>query len=402
MAKIRKINDKFIVDYRLRGERHRPEFKTRSEALEFMKSVVRLKFLGESTESGKIEDVLVEEAAENYLETVSKKKGAATYETEKTYFQKLTDFFPETLVSSIRLLDLQRFENHLKAGSVALLAKDGKWIVTFYNRKGTKRVEFAKKWEAENYQKEIQGQTKPLANSTINRHFNTYRNFFGYCKKWNYIKDNPCENLTKLKESKYRPRIWTPEEKNLVFAVVPQWAKDCFWFASKTGLRQQEIISVKRTDYDPRNKTLTVGSWKGGGDENLRIIPLLPDVDAFVKEKLISHSAKTILVNEKGQPIRNKHLCSIMHRAVKKVNLKGFTLHGLRHTLFTEMGRNNVGIRKIQVLAGHANISTTQRYTQVDTEDIRDELKLIDNVIEFGKDGQQWAVNEKAPTRNRG
>ena len=140
------------------------------------------------------------------------------------------------------------------------------------------------------------------------------------------------------------------------------------------GLRISEALSLKRKDFpEPgRGDTITV---LGKGNKR-RMVPLLPQVTALVADyvALCPYALKPegpLFVGAKGGPLSPRIIQLAMARLRGALGLPDTaTPHALRHSFATHLLARGGDLRAIQELLGHASLSTTQIYTQVDAEQL--------------------------------
>jgi integrase/recombinase XerC len=133
------------------------------------------------------------------------------------------------------------------------------------------------------------------------------------------------------------------------------------------GLRISEGLSLARADA-PVPETLRI-TGKGG---KTRIVPVLPAVreaiDAYVAAlPLVLEPTEPLFRARRGGPLSARHVQASMQRLRSRLGLSDrATPHALRHSFATHLLGAGADLRSIQDLLGHASLSTTQRYTQVD------------------------------------
>lgn len=369
-----------MLDYTFgpKGKRKRQKlygFNSRSEA-ESLKAELALRPLDQILDFQKLKVVTVDEAIEKYLTTVSYRK--ASYEVEKSYFKKFKGFLNarhkfDGKMHTIGLLDVQEFQNHL--------------LSTKYSRSKNKENKKAK--------------VKYLSAATVNRHFHTYRNFFEQCRLWDFIRRNPCEFLKDAPEEEKPIKVWSPEACGEVFIKLPIWAQRIVLFIAKTGARRSEACVLEEMQLDLSNGTVTLRSRKGRGKIVNRVVPMTKGLTTFMLSQLdLSKKLKSpmIFCDDNGNPIDPTHLSTMVNRAAKKAGHVGLNLHGLRHTILSQLAHDRVSLREIQALAGHTNLRTTQRYlhTQVDhmrsaleTREEKVNIQLIPSAKGYSRGGQK-------------
>ena len=138
-----------------------------------------------------------------------------------------------------------------------------------------------------------------------------------------------------------------------------------------TGIRRSELMQLTLFDVDPIRGTLMVRQGKGRKD---RFIPIGQRACAWVDKYLVEvrpeivagHDDQTLFLDDFGQPMDVRFLGDLMRRHVEAggITTPG-ACHVFRHAMATHMLENGADIRFIQAMLGHANLETTQIYTQV-------------------------------------
>ena len=133
------------------------------------------------------------------------------------------------------------------------------------------------------------------------------------------------------------------------------------------GLRISEALSLKRSDA-PLQDTLRI---TGKGDK-MRIAPVLPQVreavDAYLAlQPVVLEADQPLFLAKRGGPLSPRHVQATVQRLRGRLGLPASaTPHALRHSFATHLLGAGADLRSIQELLGHASLSTTQKYTQVD------------------------------------
>lgn len=130
------------------------------------------------------------------------------------------------------------------------------------------------------------------------------------------------------------------------------------------GLRVSEVVALRVLDVDVAEKTLHIKQAKGQKDR----ISVLPDKIIDDLNSLMAGKGKDDIVfpSEQGGALTTRTAQKVFEQALSRAEInKAATFHSLRHSFATHLLENGVDIRYVQVLLGHNNIRTTQRYTQV-------------------------------------
>ena len=141
------------------------------------------------------------------------------------------------------------------------------------------------------------------------------------------------------------------------------------------GLRISETLNIKVSDL-LRSELRVIG--KG---QKVRLIPMREELVSFIFKMLenmpfIYKDDSFVFLGEKGKKLKPE----IIQRVIREIRNKcllpdNTTPHSLRHTFATELLHNLVDLRYIQELLGHSSLSTTQKYTSVDSEHLKNILE---------------------------
>lgn len=146
-----------------------------------------------------------------------------------------------------------------------------------------------------------------------------------------------------------------------------------------SGLRVSELVTLQ-TDYvDLRERTIRI---RGKGEKD-RIV-LFDDKTKVLIEDYVQKKAQDsiyLFVNRSGNHLTPRYIQMMIKTHAQKAGIKKkVTPHILRHSFATHLLKNGVDIRAIQQLLGHSNLSTTQIYTSVDMQTLKnvyDRAKLV-------------------------
>ncbi|MGL4985664.1 MAG: tyrosine-type recombinase/integrase [Treponemataceae bacterium] len=225
---------------------------------------------------------------------------------------------------------------------------------------------------------------KKYAVTSINRFIASIHSFFSYCHRLEYIKINHSINLKSLKVPKKIPRFLFPQETDDL-CQMPQkktllWeGRDCalFHFMYSTGCRVSEVAKLKVSDLSTNfEKAIVMG--KGSKERNVFISPKSSEyLQLYLLERKSYIKAEKahdfVFINQKGFPLSARGIHYILSRysGFEGTN-RPISPHALRHTFATTLLSHGADIRIVQEMLGHANISTTQRYTHITTTQLID------------------------------
>jgi len=226
-----------------------------------------------------------------------------------------------------------------------------------------------------------------LESRTVARHLVTLRNFFRFAQLQELITTDPSINLESPKIRRSLPGYLRLEEIERLLAQpddkTPLGLRDHAMLdvLYSTGLRVSELISLRVMDLDT-----AVGCVRciGKGDKE-RIVPIgkkaLALVERYLRDarpKLIGKGrqalATTLFINRRGAPLSRVGVWKILSAYGRKAGLRSaLTPHMLRHSFATHLLERGADLRSVQLMLGHSDISTTQIYTHV----VEERLKQI-------------------------
>jgi integrase/recombinase XerD len=228
--------------------------------------------------------------------------------------------------------------------------------------------------------------SQSYAEATVARKVAAVKSFFSFLQAEGKLKANPTEQLASPKVGKMLPKPLTVQEIDELLEQparrnTPEAKRDraMLELMYATGLRVTELVSLDITDVQLEGEKPYVRLVGKGNRE--RQIPLLDqpvqeisEYIRFARPRLVGERDETALfVNRRGERLTRQGFWLILKGYATEAGIRGrVTPHTLRHSFATHMLRGGMDIHKVQELLGHANISTTQVYTQVSREHIRE------------------------------
>jgi len=224
-----------------------------------------------------------------------------------------------------------------------------------------------------------------LESKTVARHLVTLRNFFRFAQIQELIPEDPSVNLESPKIRRNLPGYLRLEEierlLNQPDVKTPIGLRDRAMLETlySTGLRVSELIGLRTSDLDAK-----VGCVRciGKGDKE-RIVPVgkkaLAIVDKYLREsrpKLLGKVSgnPALFVNRRGAQLSRVGVWKILSAYGRLAGLRvALTPHMLRHSFATHLLEGGADLRSVQLMLGHADIATTQIYTHV----VEERLKQI-------------------------
>ena len=226
-----------------------------------------------------------------------------------------------------------------------------------------------------------------LESRSVARHLITLRNFFRFAQAQELIAEDPSLHLESPKIRRSLPGYLRLEEVEKLLArpdeKTPLGLRDraMLEVLYSTGLRVSELIGLRVMDVDRATGCIRC---IGKGDKE-RIVPIgkkaLALVERYLRDarpKLVGKKqqpqAPTLFINRRGGPLSRVGVWKILSAYGREAGLRvALTPHMLRHSFATHLLERGADLRSVQLMLGHSDISTTQIYTHV----VEERLKQI-------------------------
>lgn len=183
------------------------------------------------------------------------------------------------------------------------------------------------------------------------------------------LKKDIFKNIKTPKKDRKLPAVLTKEEvSKLLDATNNKKSKLIISLLYSSGLRLSEALNLKTNDLELKEKVGWVRMGKGRKD---RLFILSDKIINDIQEH-VKNIDKEYLFPGKNGRMSGRNVQKIIGKAAKRAGItKKVSPHTLRHSYGTHLLEAGVDIRKIQILLGHSQLSTTQLYTQVSTEELK-------------------------------
>ncbi len=218
---------------------------------------------------------------------------------------------------------------------------------------------------------------KGYASATLARKIAAVKSFFHWLHAEGLIKFDPTDNLDSPKVGKTLPRTLAPEEVDALLAAPlqktgPEATRDAAMLRLlyATGMRVSEMMGLDVDDVDLASDYVRC-LGKAGRERHIpfdfRTHQVIEEYLALARPSLTRHGeTPALFVNHRGERLTRQGFWLILKGYAKAANLPGsITPHTLRHSFAIHLLSNNANLRDVQELLGHANIATTQIYTQM-------------------------------------
>lgn len=217
-------------------------------------------------------------------------------------------------------------------------------------------------------------QDRSYAAPSLHRKICSTRSFFKFLCHNDYISDDPMEIIESPKISRSLPKTLAIDDIPLLLDAAKNTRDHLILILLySTGVRVSELCHLNIGDIDFEQDLIHIVRGKGGKDRKVPLAPPVRDLIRGYVEKLgPPNSNLPLFRNRSGSRLTARSVQRIVRKAKMTAGIsKKVTPHALRHAFATHLCDNNVNIRVIQELLGHASLATTQLYTHVSLEHLR-------------------------------
>ncbi len=222
-----------------------------------------------------------------------------------------------------------------------------------------------------------------MKSSSTARYMSTIKNFFCFLDEHHYIEKNPTATLTKVKITRKLPEVLSFNEIEKILEAPNM--KDTLGLRDKaileilysSGLRVSELIGLKINDLYFDDEVVRV---LGKGSKE-RIVPMGSSAIHWLHEYLIksrphladkNKSQNYVFLNKRKTKLSRMTIWKIVARYSKEAGIqKEIHPHIFRHSFATHLLEGGADLRAVQEMLGHSDISTTQIYTHIDRQYIK-------------------------------
>ncbi len=219
---------------------------------------------------------------------------------------------------------------------------------------------------------------------TINFEIDTLRTMFNLAIKWDYLKENPTQKVTRLKVSDSKaPRFLTVEECERFLSHCPDDLRPIYFTFLNTGMRKAELENLEWDDIDLKRRRIKIRfklDWQPkSGEREIPINQKLYDLLTELKTRNNSGlKSNYVFPHSDGAKLKTKlrrQLIKIAHESgIKDLT----TLHSLRHTFASQLIMKGVDLPTVQKLMGHSDIQTTMIYSHLAPDHLADAVEKLD------------------------
>lgn len=217
---------------------------------------------------------------------------------------------------------------------------------------------------------------KNLKSRSISRKLSCLRSFFRFLNREGFLKNDPTQAVSSPKLERYLPIFLTEDEVTKL--IESPDAKELSGLRDRailetfysTGIRISELVGLNLENIDFFGAVVKV-SGKGKKE---RMVPIgdkaLRAIRDYTEQR--KQQAPAAFLNKNGRRITDRGVRLVLDKYIQRTALReNISPHSLRHSFATHLLNRGADLRSVQELLGHANLSTTQIYTHLTTEKLK-------------------------------
>ncbi len=278
-------------------------------------------------------------------------------------------------------MDYLSFERGLSDRTLVAYRQDLRKLFVFLEERGAQGPEVVRSQDLREFVFHLKD--SGLAPSSIRRVLSSLRSYFAFLLEEGVLDSDPSERLESPRVWRRLPGALSVEEVRCLLEA-PDPDHPLFWrdrgileVLYATGMRVSELVDLKVGDVDLDEEVCAVF---GKGSKE-RLVPLggpaRNTLERYLREvrpRLDSGKGEgRVFLNRRGRPLSRMAIWTVVKKnAAKGVVERNVSPHTLRHSFATHLLEGGADLAAVQELLGHADISTTQIYTHVDREYLRE------------------------------
>ncbi len=276
-----------------------------------------------------------------------------------------------------------RVEKNLSTNSIISYKTDLKRYINFLiNKESIQDLNSIRQIHIRNFIRYLNDQN--LSSASINRSFSSIRSYHKYLSGEERISHNPTQLLEAPKISKKLPKVLSIQEVDVIINSVK--LEESMGYRDKAiletlysaGLRVSELCALEMNNILFDSAMLRVVG-KGNKERYVplgsKAIKLINDYCKYIRSLLVNKKKTdgNVFLSKNGKKLTRMTIFNIMKKWTKISGInKDISPHTFRHSFATHLLEGGADLRAVQEMLGHSDISTTQIYTHLDNEYLKE------------------------------
>jgi site-specific recombinase XerD len=278
---------------------------------------------------------------DEYMYLIKSNRSASYSESVQLSFHHLTAFFDtQRTISSIQLKDIENFLIYLQQK-----VRKG-YVVYFRNLKAA----------------------------------------FNKARDWGYVSENFFTKVKLPKRQKMAPVFINSDQLSVICGwIKSETVKDFVMMGFYTGMRLDEIVNLRWKNVDLQNRVITVGDEEfTTKSRNQRFIPICEEALTSIlsqreRRKALPIDNTYVFCKNNDERFTADHYSKEFKKACKAAGMdNAIHFHSLRHSFASNLAQKSVSLYTIKELLGHSSISTTEIYSHLNMDSLREAVKMLD------------------------
>jgi integrase/recombinase XerD len=270
-------------------------------------------------------------------------------------------------------------ERNLARNSLESYSRDLRSYVEYFIQKNK-----AKSIQENDIQDFLNSKRSDQSEASITRLVASIRGFHKFMVQEEISENNPAQYLSVGSKALRLPKTISSDEMNKIIDSIsgqdPNVTRDklIFEFLYGTGARISELVNTDLDDIDIDSNVVKIRFGKGSKQ---RIVPLGKSLKTAINNYLtrtrnsLINTKKpnnALILNSKGGRLTRQSIWEVVNRVSIQNKVEDLTPHSLRHAFATHLLEGGADVRVVQELLGHSSVNTTQIYTHITVERLRE------------------------------
>ncbi len=222
---------------------------------------------------------------------------------------------------------------------------------------------------------------KRIGPSSINRELAFLSASFNKAYKlWGWCRENPVSKIKREKEYK-RVKYFSEKEFSEIFSLLTEWVRPLVLLAKNTGLRKANVVNLKWSEVSLKDRLIVLEAEVMKNSHCLGV-PLNNPAWKVIKDQVRTRQlhSRYVFCKVNGEPYTGWGVYQAFKKACIKAKLPDFRFHDLRHDFCSKLVQSGVDLYTVKELAGHKDITTTQRYAHLSKAKLKEAVAVLEKL----------------------